>query len=174
MVYRREVLPGRTPVAENEPEGGGRMIAWRYIDKNAAVIAAIRDYRDMLFIIDNTPDEAKEVYDKMIAPHSALLTGFPSVCNPRAGEEKLTTEIDKIDLLWVRYGAAVEYMAWFSPAWGMLTETEKTILREYYTPNDTEADTVVHAPSTTGYSERHIRRIKAKALRRLSVLLFGK
>lgn len=49
------------------------MIALKYINKNAATVAAIRDYENMRFIINNTPQEIKDVYEQMISPRSPKL-----------------------------------------------------------------------------------------------------
>jgi len=38
------------------------MIAWAYLDKTAAAVAAMRDYDSMRAILNNTPDEIKEAY----------------------------------------------------------------------------------------------------------------
>jgi len=128
----------------------------------------------MRAIINNTPDEIKDVYEKMSAPRSAKLTGLPSPRNPQAGEDKLAAQIDKLDLLRERYSSAVEYMAWFESAWGTLTDTEKQILKEYYMTDNQKSGAAARVECALGYCDRQIRRIKEKALERLSVLLFGK
>lgn len=89
------------------------MIALKYINKNAAAIAAIRDYNNMRFIINNTPQEIKDVYEKMSAPRTPKLSGMPSARNPQAGADKLAAQIDKLDILRERYSQAIEYMAWW-------------------------------------------------------------
>jgi DNA-directed RNA polymerase sigma subunit (sigma70/sigma32) len=150
------------------------MIAWKYLDKTGATIAAMRDYESMRAIINNTPDEIKDVYEKMSAPRSAKLTGLPSPRNPQAGEDKLAAQIDKLDLLRERYSSAVEYMAWFESAWGTLTDIEKHILKEYYMTDNQKSGAAARVECALGYCDRQIRRIKEKALERLSVLLFGK
>jgi hypothetical protein len=48
-------------------------IAWKYIDKTKAAIAAIQDYDNQRAIINTTPEEVKAVFDKMAAPMSARL-----------------------------------------------------------------------------------------------------
>ena len=157
----------------NHPEGGGRMIAWRYINKNAAVIAAARDYHSMRFIINNTPDEIKEVYEKMTAPRMANQTGLPPVRNPQSGADKLVAQIDKLDVLRERYGAAVEYMSWFEPAWSTLTDTEQQILSEFYMSNDLRSGATVRLMHKLNYSESHVERLRSNALKHLRMLLFG-
>ena len=149
------------------------MTAREYTNKNAAVIAAIRDYRDILFIIDNTPDEAKELYDKMIAPHSAMLTGLPSVRNPKAGAEYLSSQIDSMDKMKERYIVAAEFMAWFEPAWSYLTDTEQHFLTEFYAADNKRSGATYRLMAEFGYCESKVERIRAQALKHLRTLLYG-
>jgi DNA-directed RNA polymerase specialized sigma subunit len=148
-------------------------IAWKYINKNSAVIAAIRDYHNMRFIINNTPDEIKEVYEKMTAPRSAKLTGLPSPRNPQAESDKLAKQIDKLDLLRERYSSAVEYMAWFEPAWSSMTDTEQCVLREFYMSDNQKSGATYRLMNELNYSESHVERMRSNALNRLRVLLYG-
>jgi hypothetical protein len=108
------------------------MIALKYINKNAATVAAIRDYENMRFIISNTPQEIKDVYEKISAPRTPKLSGMPSARNPQAGADKRSTQIDKLDILRERYSQALEYMAWFEPTWSSMTNSEQYILSEFY------------------------------------------
>jgi len=150
------------------------MIAWMYLDKPAGTVAAMRDYDSMRAVINNTPDEIKEVYERLSAPRDAKLTGLPSARSQQASEDKLAAQIDKLDVLRERYGSAVEYMAWFDAAWGTLEDNEQMILREFYMTGDQRSGASARVECAIGYCERHIRRMKDKALARLSILLFGK
>ena len=38
-------------------------IMWRYLDKRSATIAAIKDYNNMKFIIRDTGEEIRSVYE---------------------------------------------------------------------------------------------------------------
>ena len=149
------------------------LIAWKYLDKTNATITAMRDYDSMRFIINNTPEEIKEVYEIMSAPRSANLTGIPSVYNPKVGEDKLAEQIDKLDLLRERYSTAVEYMAWFESAWGTLTDNEKYILREFYMGASLRSGATARLMTELNYTERHIERLRSKALKHLQILLYG-
>jgi len=150
------------------------MIAWKYIDRNAATIAALRDYDSMRAIINNTPDEIKEVYEKMTAPRSAKITGLPSAHSPQTGEDKLAAQVDKLDVLRERYSSAVEYMAWFEAAWGTLTDTERTILREFYMTGSQRSGANARLRQRLNYSEAYIEKHRCIALSRLTLNLFGK
>ncbi len=149
------------------------MIAWRYLDKASATVAALRDYISMQAIIANTPEEIKIAYENMTVPRNAVVTDLPSVKNPKAGEEKLAAQIDQLDILRSRYSSAVEYMAWFDPAWSALTDTERLILREFHMGESARSGATARIECELGCSDRHIRRVKERALAHLEILLFG-
>jgi len=150
------------------------MIAWRYLDKNAATLAALRDYESMRAIINNTPDEIKDVYERMTAPRSAKVTVLPSARSNQTGADKLADQVDKLDVLRERYSTAVEYMAWFEAAWGTLTDTERTILREFYMSGNQRSGAAIRLQTVLQYSDRQVERLRSRAMSRLSVLLYGK
>ena len=149
------------------------MIAWKYIDKTSATIGAIRDYSSMRNIINITPQNIKELYDRMVSPRTAKLSHTPRSYNPGSGEEKLASSLDKLDAMQERYRLAIEYMGWFEPAWGSLTDIEQNVLREFYMGNSVNG-AAARLQQETCYSERQIYRIRDKTLARLSILLFGK
>ena len=149
------------------------MIAWKYLDKTLASIAALRDYRNMRAIINNTSDEIKGQYESMVSPWITNLTGMPSSFNPTAGHDKLIDRIDRIDVLRHRYENALEYMTWFEPAWNSLTDNEQYILNESYAGETLRDGTRERLANELCCTERHIDRLRAKALDRLKVLLFG-
>ena len=150
------------------------MIAWRYIDKTHSTITAMRDYECMRTIINDTPDKIKAEYEKMTAPRNGKITGISSTRNLHAGEDSLAEQIDKLDILRERYSSAVEYMAWFESAWGTLTDTERTILREFYMTGSLRSGATARLQHMLQYSDRQIERLRSKAMARLSLLLFGK
>jgi len=149
-------------------------IAWKYFDKNDAAIAAMQDYENMRFIVNNTPNEIKEAYEEMAALRSPKLTRMPSANNPKAGEERIAEQLDDLDFLRDRYRSAAEYMAWFEPVWETLGDAEKCVLREYYMTGNQKSGAAARVECELGYCDRQIRRIKERALERFSILLFGK
>ncbi|GAB6174484.1 hypothetical protein JCM15765_39620 [Paradesulfitobacterium aromaticivorans] len=148
------------------------MIALKYINKNAATVAAIRDYENMRFIINNTPQEIKDVYEQMISPRSPKLSGMPSIRNPQAGTDKLAAQIDKLDILRERYSLAIEYMAWFEPAWANLTDAEQHVLSEFYMTDNRKSGATYRLMNELNYSESHIERLRSNALNHLRSLLY--
>jgi len=149
------------------------MIALKYINKNAATVAAIRDYENMRFIINNTPQEIKDVYEQMASPRGPKLTGLPSARNPQAGAAQLAAQIVKLDILRERYSQAIEYMAWFEPAWSSMTDTEQHILSEFYMGDNRKSGATYRLMSELSYSERKIEQMRSDALKHLRILLFG-
>jgi len=149
-------------------------VAWKYIDKTKAAIAAIQDYDNQRAIINTTPEEVKAVFDKMAAPMSARLTGMPGSRNPQAFEKKMVDGMDRMDLLHERYGWAAEYMAWFGPAWETLTDTERIIIREFYMTGSQRSGAAARLQSMLSYSDRQVDRLRGKAMSRLTVLLYGR
>ena len=107
-------------------------IIWKYLDKRSAAVDALKDYGSMKFIIDHTDDEIKAAYQKMGGVSSPQYDGMPHSHNPQAGEDRIIKGIEEIDVLKERYRQAVEYMAWFVPAWEELTEDERYVLETFY------------------------------------------
>lgn len=149
------------------------MIASKYINKNAAAVAAIKDYNNMRFIINNTPQEIKDVYEKMASPRSPKLSALPTARNLQAGADKLAEQIDKLDILQERYRQAIEYMVWFEPAWSNLTDTEQRILMEFYMNGNQKSGATYRLMEEYNYSERTVERLRSNSLNHLRSLLFG-
>ena len=150
------------------------MIAWKYIDKNSATIAAIRDYNDMRAIINNTPADIKNLYDQIISPRSTMITNMPRTKNAHASEDAIVKSLDKLDIIQERYRQAVEYMAWFESAWATLTDEEQLILTEFYASGDLRSGAGVRLEVKLNYGHATIDRLKFKALSRLALLLYGR
>lgn len=150
------------------------MIAWKYLNKPSATVAAMQDYSTMREIINITPQETKELYDRMVAVGSRRMTGIPSGWNPQAGEERLVKSLDTLDVIQERYRQAVEYMGWFEPAWATLTDTEQMVLREFYMNGSRKSGATARLQESLSFSERQVERIRSRALSRPTHLLFGK
>lgn len=150
------------------------MIAWKYLNKPSATVAAMQDYSTMREIINITPQETKELYDRMVSVGNRRVTGVPSGWNPQAGEERLVKSLDTLDVIQERYRQAVEYMGWFEPAWATLTDTEQMVLREFYMNGSRKSGATARLQEELNFSERQVERIRSRALSRLTHLLFGK
>lgn len=149
-------------------------IIWKYLDKRAATVAAIKDFSSMQFIIENTDDQIRQEHMKMATVRSPQLDGMPHVHNNNATEERILNGIDEIDVLKERYRQAVEYMDWFLPAWNQLSEDEQYVLESFYS-----VDTGITGEVFDICEHYHIERSSAynrknRALNHLKTLLFGK
>ena len=151
------------------------MIAWTYLDKKAAAVEALKDYAAMSYIIQNHKDAVSEVCESMTSVRSSVPTETPRTPNPHAGETRLATAIDEIDILKERYRQALEYMEWFSPAWDALADDERFVLTEFYWEYEKkQIDTIgnicdrFHIERSSAYKKKN------RALEKLSTLLYGK
>ena len=107
-------------------------IMYKYLDKRAAAIAAIKDFDSMKFIIRNTDSEITAEREKMTGVGSPNMDDMPHAHDPSAAEERIAGSIDEIDVLRERYRQAVEYMNWFRPAWERLTDEDRYVLESFY------------------------------------------
>ena len=149
-------------------------IIWKYLDKRSAAIAALKDYDSMAFIIKSTEAEIQRANDKLTSA-GPKLSEIPGVHNPKAGEDRLLTVIDQINILQERYNQALEYMAWFRPAWSQLAEEEQYILKTFYSEsNGYGCNAVYEIGEKLNVEQPTVYKRKNRALSRLTVLLFGK
>ena len=150
-------------------------IIWKYLDKRSAAVDALKDYGSMKFIIGHTDDEIKRAYEKMEGISSPQLDGMPRSHNPQASEERIVKGIEEIDVLKERYRQAVEYMAWFVPAWEELTEDERYVLQTFYgEENQYGASAIYDICDHFGIERSSAYNQKNRALSHLAILLFGK
>ncbi len=150
-------------------------IIWKYLDKRSAAVDALKDYSSMKFIIEHTDDEIKAAYEKMGGVSSPQSDGMPRTHNPHAVEDRMIKGIEEIDVLKERYRQAVEYMAWFLPAWEELSEDERYVLEAFYSSSNEYGSSVIykiadhfHIEQSSAYNKKN------RALHHLTILLFGK
>jgi hypothetical protein len=150
------------------------VIAWKYIDKTAAAIAAIRDYTKMRSVINITPEDIKELYSRMVSPRNGKITGMPKSKNNRSHEDMVAASLDELDVMQERYRQAIEYTGWFEPAWASLTDDEQLVLREFYMGENLRSGAGTRLEACLNYGRAQVDRCRSKALSRLSLLLFGR
>lgn len=150
-------------------------VIWKYLDKRSAAVDALKDYSSMRFIIDHTDEEIKAAYEKMSGVSSPQFDGMPRSHNPQAAEDRIIKGIEEIDVLKERYRQAVEYMAWFLPAWEELSEDERYVLEAFYGETNEYGSSAADEVADYFQIERaSAYRRKNRALERLTILLFGK
>ena len=148
-------------------------IAWKYLNKRAAALDALKDYDSMQFILEHTDDDIRAEHEKIESVRSPGFDGMPHVHNPQTGEKRILNGIEEIDVLKERYRQVLEYMAWFQPAWKNLTEDERYVLKAFYLSNgaDEPVGTVCEHFSierSSAYNKKN------RALKHLALLLYGK
>ena len=150
-------------------------IIWKYLDKRSAVVDALKDYGSMRFIIEHTDDEIKAAYEKMGGISSPKSDGMPHTRNPHAVEDRMIKGIEEIDVLKERYRQAMEYMAWFLPAWEELSEDDRYVLEAFYSEdNEYGSGSADDVADYFGIERASAYRRKNRALAKLTTLLFGK
>lgn len=150
-------------------------IVWKYLDKRAGAIAALKDFSSMKFIIDHTDEEIKRVCENMAGLGGTALDGMPRTHNPHAAEDRIINGISEIDVLKERYRQAAEYMAWFMPAWEELSDDERYVLETIYgSENDYGANAVYAVCDRFNIERSSAYNKKNRALNHLVTLLFGK
>ena len=150
-------------------------IIWKYLDKRSAAVDALKDYKNMKFIIEHTDDEIKAAYEKMGGISSPQSDGMPHAHNPHAVEDRMIKGIEEIDILRERYRQAVEYMSWFLPAWEELSEDDRYVLDAFYNEdNEYGSGMADEVADYFGIERASAYRRKNRALAKLTTLLFGK
>lgn len=148
-------------------------VAWKYLNKQSATINALRDYKNMQRVIEITPEEIKACREDMGNPRSSNFDGMPHQRDVHSGENKLCKALDKLDVMKERYRQAVEFMDWFKPAWDSLNEEEQLLLSEFYLKEQSKTYASIRLADKLNYEERQIRRLRDKAVEKLTLFLFG-
>lgn len=150
-------------------------IPWIYINKRAATINALRDYPSMQRIIDSYYVDTAEIHEFLTAPGTASFVQPRKTPNPQTSENKLAKILDLIDIVDERYKQAIEYMAWFNPAWNALSEEDRYLLTEFFMCEDTSREEIIRAISNRmGYEKTALYSRRDKAIGKLALLLYGK
>ena len=149
-------------------------VIMKYFNKRQGTIEALQDHDLMEAILQNTHDDVKAAYGKMIGLGSPQVTGMPSAHNNKSGEDRIIRGLDDVALLRERYADAKEYMDWFNKAWDGLTIDEQYILRVCYTSHLSPSLAIEEVSAHFNIERTSAYKKKNRALDRFSVLLFGK
>lgn len=145
-----------------------------YLDLSKATVNAIKDYKAMKFIITNTSDDIKKRYEDMMGFRSPVYSELPKIRSSKSASEKISDALADVDMLKERYKQAVEYMAWFEPAWNELSDDERFILDTFYLNETTKTEAVYLIMEEFSIERSTAYRWKEKAIDHLSTLLYGK
>ena len=151
-------------------------IQWVYLNKDTATIDALKDYCGMKHILLSYSDDVTETQEYLSSIHTPMLSwNAPGLVNPHATDGSIARSLDLIDVLKDRYQQALEYMAWFLPAWNVLSEEERFILSEFFMKDGVKKTEVISKMIGRLNIERaQVYRQREKAIRHLSLLLYGK
>ncbi|MCI7550720.1 MAG: hypothetical protein PUK40_03700 [Actinomycetaceae bacterium] len=146
----------------------------RYLDTRKAAILALQDFPLMEAAANQADQIAGQLREDLTSPVSPRIDGMPRHPDPRAGENRLAATLDTIDLLAERRHQARQYMAWFLPAWALLSEDDRFVLEGFFLAEGSQDERVM-AISDHFYIERDsVYRRKNRALDRLADALYGK
>lgn len=105
---------------------------------------------------------------------SLAIEKMPSANNPQAGEDRMITGIEEIDVLKERLRQAKEYMAWFQPAWDALSDDDRLVLDFFYNSNQYGAGAADLVADHYCIERASAHRKKVRALDNLTTLLYGR
>ncbi|ALD74534.1 hypothetical protein NQ015_08170 [Corynebacterium sp. 153RC1] len=147
----------------------------KYLDTYKATLAALEDYASMQHILETTDQAIKDTYDRLTTVGSQRLDGMPHAPNPHAGEDRIASTLDRVDAYRERYAQAREYMDWFLPAWGVLSEDDRFVLDTFFfAADDISQEDRARAVADHFYVERETAfRRRTKAVHRLATALYG-
>lgn len=149
-------------------------ITWRYVDRRAAAINALRDYATMEAIIESTPDDLKAIEADVPGISSPVLDGSRRAFNPTAAEDKILRHLERIDNRTRKYLQAKDYMDWFNPAWQALSEDERWMLEVFYLSEDEQRNAVDDICEHFAIERSSAYNKKNRALERFAALLYGR
>ena len=148
-------------------------IAWNYLDKRSAAMAALKDYRSMKAILATTAEEIANVRQDMVRIGGMRFEeSAHGARNPQAGENQILHGIAEIDVLEERNRQAEEFMAWFQPAWDALGEDEKTVLTMFYLSENGKTDAIEEISERFCVERSSAYKKKDRALAHLALLLY--
>lgn len=146
----------------------------KYLDTRKAAIAALQDFPVMEHLAEQTSHVADDLRADLTMPASPRLDGTPRHVNPQATENRIAATLDKIDLLAERQRQARQYMDWFLPAWGLLSENDRYVLEAFFLGDGPQEDAVnqvcdhFYVERSTAYQK------KSRAVGRLANALYGR
>lgn len=149
-------------------------ITWRYIDRRAAAVNALRDYQTMEAIIASTPDDLKAIKADVPGLSSPRLDGSRGCFNPHASEDQIIRHMERIDNRTRKYLQAKDYMDWFNPAWEALTDEERWMLEVFYLSDDDKRNAIEEICYRFSIERSSAYNKKNRALERFAALLYGR
>lgn len=145
----------------------------KYLDTRKAAIAALQDFAAMEHVIETTDQQVKDAYEDLASPARPRLDGTPPSGDLHAGEHRLAATLDRIDLYRNRYAQARQYMAWFLPAWEVLSEDDRFVLEAFFLTEGSREQCVDQICDRFFVERDSAYRKKNRALDKLTHALYG-
>lgn len=145
----------------------------KYLDTRKAAIAALQDFAAMEHVIETTDQQVKDAYEDLASPARPRLDGTPLSGDLHAGEHRLAATLDRIDLYRNRYAQARQYMAWFLPAWEVLSEDDRFVLEAFFLTEGSREQCVDQICDRFFVERDSAYRKKNRALDKLTHALYG-
>lgn len=149
------------------------MIQEKFVDWHRATVNAIRAYQDMDYILSTSSDLASDLEDRLTKPGGSNVDRQPVSGGGSRTEDSWAYCIDQLDTLESKRKKAQEYMDWFRPAWGRLTEEERIVLEEHYMIQRIGGRWMESAANRLHIERSSVYRLNDAAVDRLSSLLYG-
>ena len=128
-------------------------IAWNYLDKRSAAMAALKDYRSMKAILATTAEEIANVRQDMVRIGGMRFEeSAHGARNPQAGENQILHGI----------------------AWDALGKDEKTVLTMFYLSENGKTDAIEEISERFCVERSSAYKKKDRALAHLALLLYGR
>jgi len=145
------------------------------LNKCAAAVDALKDYNSMKHILLSYSIDATEIQEHLTFIHTPMPSwSAPGSINPHGTDGSIARSLDLADFVEDRYHQALEYMAWFQPAWDALSGDERFILSEFFMSNIKKTEVIAKMSERLNLERAQIYRQREKAIRRLALLLYGK
>jgi hypothetical protein len=149
-------------------------VIWKYLNKRSGAIDAI-GITTAWNLSSKIPAKTSSRHMlAMTSLHPSGFDGLPHSSNPHAAEDHIISGLADIDILKERYRQAVEYMAWFQPAWDKLSSDEQYVLETFYADEDAQTSAVYAIADHFHIERSSAYKRKNRALDKFAILLFGK
>lgn len=146
---------------------------WNMVDKRTATLNAIRNYPAMLFIRDIEAQKLTSRKEDIEQPvgtvfHEQTLRG-----TPLSADQKIINQINAVDLIERRLKHSFDFLDWFEPAWKDISEQDRMLLTRFYLGARQKMGVTQELVKELNYSPRTVDGMRASALKKLQVRLFG-
>lgn len=147
---------------------------WDYFDYRRAAIGVLQDYVTQAIILQQGDSHAEELKASLTSVASPRIDGLPRTTNPHAGEARVCSILDNLDVLKSRNLKAQAYMDWFTPAWEGLSDDDRLVLETFFLDDLSAEDAAVKVAEHFYVERKTAFTKKQRALSRFARLLYGR